>query len=114
MTTSNGPLRTGTAKVEQIPVRWALSEHVTGERRLVIWLAPGLDRASALQQVLGEVEGRAHGHTIASTKVLTGWSSTRCSCRAGACATGPCAPPASCGARSSILVVHVGHVLVPA
>ena len=39
MTTSNGPLRTGTAKVEQIPVSWASPEHVTRERRLVIWLA---------------------------------------------------------------------------
>jgi len=39
MRTANGPLRTGTAKVEQIPVSWALPEHVTRERRLVIWLA---------------------------------------------------------------------------
>jgi len=40
MTTAKGPLRTGTAKVEQIPVIWASPDHVTRERRLVIWLAP--------------------------------------------------------------------------
>jgi len=58
MRTANGPLRTGTAKVEQIPVSWALPEHVTRERRLVIWLAPGL---SGMEVVLPVLERRTCG-----------------------------------------------------
>jgi uncharacterized protein len=52
MTTSNGPLRTGTAKVEQIPVTWTMPEQVAGRRRLVIWLAPGLSGMEAVRPVL--------------------------------------------------------------
>jgi len=51
MTTSNGPLRTGTATVEQIPVTWALPEDATRERRLVIWLAPGLSGMEVVRPV---------------------------------------------------------------
>jgi hypothetical protein len=48
MTTSSGPIRTGAARVEQIPVIWALPERVERHSRLVIWLAPGLAKMEAV------------------------------------------------------------------
>lgn len=52
MTTSSGPIRTGAARVEQIPVSWALPERVERHSRLVIWLAPGLAKMEAVLPVL--------------------------------------------------------------
>lgn len=52
MSTSSGSVRTGSAKVEQIPVIWALPERVVPASRLVIWLAPGLSKMEAVLPVL--------------------------------------------------------------
>ena len=52
MTTPNRPLRTGTAKVEQIPVTWTVPEEVAGRRRLVVWLPGGVSGAEAARPVL--------------------------------------------------------------
>ncbi|MFN2323880.1 MAG: alpha/beta hydrolase family protein [Trueperaceae bacterium] len=62
MTTSNGPVRTGAAKVEQIPVIWAMPDHATRERRLVIWLAPGL---SGMEVVKPDLERLAAAGFVA-------------------------------------------------
>jgi uncharacterized protein len=57
MTTSNGHPRAGSAKVEQIPVIWALPEHDTPQRKLVIFLAGGVYGMEVMRPMLERLAG---------------------------------------------------------
>ncbi len=52
MTTSSNLLRTGSSKVEQIPVMWVLPKEVTPQCKLVIWLAGGFSKMQTVLPIL--------------------------------------------------------------